>query len=125
MTRKLTFFQSDSFVGLETRRELETKYAPQVFLGSILGTRLSAVGHFFSRPYKRSQKSLRKLTLPSSFLVLYRGNVRVPLTSCLCQCPALLLFILLLTVLPFFGTGKSWRLSTNQSLKDLNTLILC
>ena len=41
---------SFSFAPLETRRELELKYVPQLFLGSILGTRRSAIGQFFLCP---------------------------------------------------------------------------
>ena len=74
MTRKLTFFQSDSFVGLETRRELETKYAPQVFLGSILGTRLSAVGHFFPVPINGPRSLCESLLCPAPFS-FYTGEM--------------------------------------------------
>ena len=35
---------------LEMRRELEPKRVPQVFLGSLLGTRRSAIGQFFCCP---------------------------------------------------------------------------
>ena len=48
-----------------TRRDLGPKFFPQVLLGSLLGTRWSAIGQFVSQ----SQKSLRKLTQPSFFLV--------------------------------------------------------
>ena len=34
------------FATLETRRELEPKCVPQLFLGSLLETRQSAIGHF-------------------------------------------------------------------------------
>ena len=44
---------------------LGPKFFPQVLLGSLLGTRWSAIGQFVSQ----SQKSLRKLTQPSFFLV--------------------------------------------------------
>ena len=53
------------------RRELEPKCVPQLFLGSLLGTRRSAIGQFFRCPKQRSQKSLRKLTRPS-FLLEWR-----------------------------------------------------
>ena len=35
---------------LETRRKIEPKCVPQVFLGTLLGTRLSAIGQFFPCP---------------------------------------------------------------------------
>ena len=35
------------FASLETRRGLEPKCVPQLFLGSLLGTRRSAIGQFF------------------------------------------------------------------------------
>ena len=41
---------SDTFATLETRRELESKYVPQLFLGSLRGTRRSAIGQFFPCP---------------------------------------------------------------------------
>ena len=37
---------SDQFATLETRRELEPKFIPQLFLGWLLGTRRSAIGWF-------------------------------------------------------------------------------
>ena len=45
------------FATSETRGELELKYVPQLFLGSILGTRRSAIGQFFSVP-SNSPRSL-------------------------------------------------------------------
>ena len=36
------------FATSETRGELELKYVPQLFLVSLLGTRRSAIGQFFS-----------------------------------------------------------------------------
>ena len=35
------------FPTFETRRELELKYIPYLSLGSLLGARRSAIGHFF------------------------------------------------------------------------------
>ena len=46
------------FATLETRRELEPKCVPQLFLGSLLETRQSAIGHFF--PPGNSPRSLRE-----------------------------------------------------------------
>ena len=37
-----------TFTTLETRGELEPKYVPQLLLGSLLGTRQSAIGQCFS-----------------------------------------------------------------------------
>ena len=44
------------FPTLETRRELEPKCVPQLFLGSLLEARQSAIGHFF--PPGNSPRSL-------------------------------------------------------------------
>ena len=41
---------------LEKRRELEPKCVPQLFLGSLLGTRRLAIGQFFPFPSKRGVK---------------------------------------------------------------------
>ena len=38
------------FITLEKRGELVLKCVPQLFLGSLLGTRRSAIGQFFPRP---------------------------------------------------------------------------
>ena len=35
---------SDQLSTLETRRELEPKFVPQLFLGSLVGTRRSVIG---------------------------------------------------------------------------------
>ena len=53
------------FASLETRnsKELEPKYVPQVFLGSQLGTRRSAICKFFPYPQQQTQNSLRILYL--------------------------------------------------------------
>ena len=64
-----------TFTTLETRGELEPKYVPQLLLGSLLGTRQSAMANVFPRSLKPSQKSLRKLIRPSFFLVSYVANV--------------------------------------------------
>ena len=60
--------QRHEFVTLDTTRRLEPKCVPQWFLGPLLRTRLSAIGHF-----SLSQKSLRRLTRPS-FLFFYSGK---------------------------------------------------
>ena len=60
MSRKEKF----KHVILETSRELESKCGLQVFLGSLLGTRRSAIGQFFLCPKYQSQKPLQKLTWP-------------------------------------------------------------
>ena len=39
--------QTSAFATLETRRELQPKCVLQLFLGLSLGTRRSAIGHFF------------------------------------------------------------------------------
>ena len=57
------------FSTLEARRELKPKCIPQVFLGSLLRTRRSAIRQFFPSPWKQSQKSLQKFTRPSFLLV--------------------------------------------------------
>ena len=49
---------NNSFATVETRRELEPNCVPQLFLGWLLGTRRSAIGHFFS---------LSLVTLPEVF----------------------------------------------------------
>ena len=63
---------ASSFATLEMRRELEKKCVPQLFLGSLLGTRCSVIflllANFFPCPKQQSKKSLWKLTRPS-FLV--------------------------------------------------------
>ena len=41
---------NNSFATVETRRELEPNCVPQLFLGWLLGTRRSAIGHFFHCP---------------------------------------------------------------------------
>ena len=46
------------FATLERRRELEPKCVSQLFLGSLLETRQSAIGHFF--PPGNSPRSLRE-----------------------------------------------------------------
>ena len=69
------------FATLEARRELEPKSIPQLFLGSLLGTRRSAIGQFFPSPQKQSQKSLQKLTRPSFFLVGLCRNTNHPTSS--------------------------------------------
>ena len=43
---------------------LEPKCVPQFLVGSLLGTRWSAIGQFFPSPLQQSQKSLRRLTRP-------------------------------------------------------------
>ena len=40
--------QVSPFTTLETRREPERKYVPQLFMGSLLLTRRSAIGQYFS-----------------------------------------------------------------------------
>ena len=72
-----------------TRRELEPKSVPQVFLGLLLGTRLSAIGQLFS--LQQYQKSLRKDRGPwflepvideaSAWSTLRRGCDRLALLS--------------------------------------------
>ena len=42
------YIERGLFATLETRRELEPKYLPQLFLGSLLETRLLAIGQYFS-----------------------------------------------------------------------------
>ena len=68
------------FCTLETRRELEPIYVPQLFLGgflgSLVGTRQSAIGQLFFLLclYQQSQKPLRKLTRPRFLLVSKVAN---------------------------------------------------
>ena len=50
------------FVTLETKRELEPKCLPQLFLGSLLETRRSAIGQFLC---------LSLLTVPEVFAKIY------------------------------------------------------
>ena len=57
------------FTTLETRRQPELKCLVQLFLGLLPGKHRSAIGHFFARLWKQSQKSLRNLTQSSFFLV--------------------------------------------------------
>ena len=56
----------------KTRKELGPKRVPQLFLGSLQGTRRSAIGQLFSLFLVTSQKSLRTLTR-SSFLA-FKGT---------------------------------------------------
>ena len=43
---------------LETRKELEPKCVPQLFVGSLLGTDRSTIGQFFSPVPSNSSRSL-------------------------------------------------------------------
>ena len=54
-----------TFTTLEMRRERGVKWVPRLFLGSLLGTRRSAIGQCFPRPKLQTQKSLRKSTHPT------------------------------------------------------------
>ena len=51
-------YAPNSFATLETRRELEPKCIPQVFLGSLLGMRRSAIGLFSPNVPSNSSRSL-------------------------------------------------------------------
>ena len=66
--------QRHELATIDTTRRLEPKCGSQLFLGSLLRTRLSAIGHF-----SLSQKSLRRLTRPS-FLFSTVANT-LPLLS--------------------------------------------
>ena len=50
MQERLVYDGLRPFVNLETIGELKPKYVPQLFLGSLLGTRWAAVGQFFLVP---------------------------------------------------------------------------
>ena len=55
---------------LETRRELEPKCVPQLFLGSLPRPRLSTIGHFFSKKSNSPRSLCANLLGPVSFSFL-------------------------------------------------------
>ena len=57
------------FSSLEARRELEPKCIPQVFLGSLLMTRRSAIRQFFSQSLETVPEVFAKVN-SSSFLLV-------------------------------------------------------
>ena len=67
---------------LEATRELERKFVPQWFLGSLLVTCRAAIAPFFPSVQLKSQKSLRTLARPSFLLVSKVANWRLRL-ACL------------------------------------------
>ena len=64
----VTLCENYRYTTLETRGELEPNCVSQLSLGSLLGTRRSAIGQL------QFQKSLRKLPQPSFFLVSKVAN---------------------------------------------------
>ena len=70
---KVNSSQFPSLPTLETKREMEPRCIPQLFLGSLQATHRSIVGQFLLCPWKQSQKPVRKLTRPIFLLFpLYR-----------------------------------------------------
>ena len=66
------------FATLETSGELEPKCVPQVFLGTLLGRRRSAIGYFSPCPQlEQSQKSWRKFSRPSFPLFCKVTNLHI------------------------------------------------
>ena len=63
------------------RRELEPKCVPKLFLGLSLGTRRSAIGHFFPVPGKISRSLCKSLFGPISPSFL-KYNLRSKLQTC-------------------------------------------
>ena len=65
----------NQFVILETRRELEPKCVPQLFLGWLLGTRRTAIGHFFFVVLSNNPRSLFESLLDPVFLLLLNFRI--------------------------------------------------
>ena len=63
------------FATLETRRRLEPKCVPQLILGSLLGTRQAAIGHFFSPVPGYSSRSLCEIFILVSVVANVCFNV--------------------------------------------------
>jgi len=58
----------------QSRREMEPKCVPQLFLKPLRGTRRSDKGDFFPCPQLQSHKSLQKLTRPRFLLAFKMAN---------------------------------------------------
>ena len=61
------YFNATLMLSSETRRELEQKCVPQLFLGSLLGTRQSAIGKIFSVPSNSPRSLCERQLAPVSF----------------------------------------------------------
>ena len=66
---------NNSFATVETRRELEPNCIPQLFLGWLLGTRWSAIGHFFFTVPSDTPRSLCESYLGPVFLLFLKWRI--------------------------------------------------
>ena len=66
---------NNSFATVETRRELEPNCIPQLFLGWLLGTRRSAIGHFFFTVPSDTPRSLCESYLDPVFLLFLKWRI--------------------------------------------------